>query len=96
MSPPRPEDPQGDGGASATVQAVGLKSGVGTPPSIASNRDFGLGGVSVSSVSKHKKLGPPEFQSLISRFTEDDVLAGKLVNPSSWLRRLVVEAPKVK
>ena len=70
MSPPRPEDPQGDGGASATVQAVGLKSGVGTPPSIASNRDFGLGGVSVSSVSKHKKLGPPpgvsklEFRAL--------------------------------
>ena len=72
MSPPRPEDPQGDGGASATVQAAGLKSGVGTPPSIASNRDFGLGGVSVPSVSKHKKLGPPEFQSLIPRFTDSD------------------------
>ena len=44
----------------------------GTPPSIASNRDFGLGGVSVSSVSKHKKLGPPEFQNLISCFTDSD------------------------
>ena len=54
----------------ALAKEEGLKSGVGTPPSIASNRDFGLGGVSVSSVSKHKKLGPPEFQNLISRFTD--------------------------
>ena len=64
----------------------------GTPPSIASNRDFGLGGVSVSSVSKHKKLGPPEFQNLISRFTDSGEF-GKLsvvkfrLNTSASLRR---------
>ena len=52
MSHPRPEDPQGDGGEAATVQAVGLQSGVVSAPSSARKRDSGLGGVSVSSVSK--------------------------------------------
>ena len=47
----------------ALAKEEGLKSGVGTPPSIASKRDFGLGGVSVSSVSKHTKFGPLEFQN---------------------------------
>ena len=66
-------------------------------PSIASKRDFGLGGVSVSSVSKHKKLGPPEFQNLISYFTDSDGF-GKLssvkfrLNTSASLRRGILVA----
>ena len=41
-------------------------------------------------VHDHDRRGAQEI--LISRFTEDDVLAGKLVNPSSWLARRIVSA----
>ena len=41
-------------------------------------------------VHDHDRCGAQEI--LLSRFTEEDILAGKLVNSSSWLARRIVSA----